>query len=46
MLKRVLRSLASLRRSRNEESDRLYYLTGIKPIKANKHVLDECTVTK
>lgn len=42
----IYKFLASLWRSRKEESDRLYYLTGIKPIKANKYIIDECTVTK
>jgi hypothetical protein len=46
VLKRILKAIASLWNKGKNETDRLYYLTGIKPIKANKYVIDEYTVTK
>jgi hypothetical protein len=44
MFKYLLKLLASLRSHKNIKVDRLYYLDGIKPIKVNKYVLEECTV--
>jgi hypothetical protein len=44
MIKGVYNFLVSLRIRNKRKADRLYYLTGIKPIQANKYALNECTV--
>lgn len=46
MFKSILSLFKGSRRRGKDKAGRLYYLYGIKPIKASKSIIDECTVSR
>jgi hypothetical protein len=46
MVKAIRKLIGRLRKKEKDSIGNLYYLYGIKPVRANKRALDECTVTK